>query len=92
MLMYQTCVDASNINGFCWCVKRYVVALTKMMYYLFERSEFILDVVKFGEFIRKKRKERGYNLTQLSEKSGVSHPYLSQIENGKLKKFLLQKY
>ncbi|WP_422657375.1 helix-turn-helix domain-containing protein [Paenibacillus sp. EC2-1] len=45
-----------------------------------------MDIVKFGEYIRGKRKAMGYNLTQLSEESGVSHPYLSQIENGKLKK------
>lgn len=37
-----------------------------------------------GAFIRRKRTERGWNQTQLSEHSGVDRPYLSQIESGKV--------
>lgn len=39
----------------------------------------------FGEYLRELRKEKGLTLTQLSEISGVSHPYISQIENDKFK-------
>ncbi|ASA21281.1 helix-turn-helix domain-containing protein [Paenibacillus donghaensis] len=45
-----------------------------------------MNITEFGEYIRDLRKKKGYNLTELAEKTGVSHPYLSQIENGKLKK------
>lgn len=38
---------------------------------------------QFGEYLRKQRKSKGLTLVELSEKSGVSQPYLSQIENGK---------
>lgn len=37
----------------------------------------------FGEYIRGLRKKKGYTLVQLSKESGVSNPYLSQIENDK---------
>jgi transcriptional regulator with XRE-family HTH domain len=43
-----------------------------------------LDIVELGEFLKARRKELGYTLSKLAELSGVSHPYLSQIENGKL--------
>lgn len=39
----------------------------------------------FGEFLRKSRKEKGLTLIELSKKSGVSNPYISQIENNKFK-------
>lgn len=46
-----------------------------------------MDLVQFGEYIRSLRKKRGLTITKLAELSGVSHPYLSQIENGKKKNF-----
>ncbi|WP_312474149.1 helix-turn-helix transcriptional regulator [Neobacillus sp.] len=46
-----------------------------------------MDVVEFGIYIKELRKNAGLTLSKLSEVSGVSHPYLSQIENGKLKKY-----
>jgi HTH-type transcriptional regulator, competence development regulator len=41
------------------------------------------DPKQLGEYLRKQRKKKGLTLVELSEKSGVSQPYLSQIENGK---------
>ena len=38
---------------------------------------------EFGKFIRKKRKDKNITLVQLAKKTGLSQPYLSQIENGK---------
>lgn len=46
-----------------------------------------MDLVQFGSYIKELRKKRGLTLASLSALSGVSHPYLSQIENGKLKNF-----
>ncbi|SDM18295.1 transcriptional repressor LexA [Bacillus sp. OK048] len=41
------------------------------------------DLIKFGEYLRELRKERGLSIRQLEKKTGVSNAYLSQIENGK---------
>lgn len=41
-----------------------------------------MEAIKFGEYIRAKRKEKKLSIKKLSELSGVSHPYISQIENG----------
>lgn len=41
------------------------------------------DPKEFGIYIRELRKQRGLTLVELYKKSGVSQPYLSQIENGK---------
>lgn len=38
---------------------------------------------ELGRFIRSKRKGKSTTLVQLAEKTGLSQPYLSQIENGK---------
>lgn len=38
---------------------------------------------KFGEKLRKLRKEKGLSIRKLSELSGVAHSYLSQVETGK---------
>ena len=35
-----------------------------------------------GEEIRQRRKSRGLSISQLAKVSGVSQPYISQIENG----------
>lgn len=40
---------------------------------------------KIGDFFRARRKARGLTITELSKKSKVSHPYISQIETGKFK-------
>lgn len=37
----------------------------------------------FGDYLRKLRKDKRLTLVELSELSGVSNPYLSQIENNK---------
>ena len=42
-----------------------------------------MDLVMFGSYLKEKRKAKGLTLVQLAEQVGVSHPYLSQIENGK---------
>lgn len=36
-----------------------------------------------GEFIRENREKKGISIRELSRLSGVSHPYISQIETGK---------
>ncbi|WP_181884622.1 helix-turn-helix domain-containing protein [Neobacillus piezotolerans] len=46
-----------------------------------------MDINDFGSYIKKLRKDKGLTLAKLAELSGVSHPYISQIENGKLKSF-----
>lgn len=44
-----------------------------------------MDKKEFGQFIKDKRKKLGLTMAELSAKSGVSHPYISQIENGHFK-------
>lgn len=51
------------------------------------RGVLIVDLIQFGSYIKELRKKKGLTLASLSALSGVSHPYLSQIENGKLKNF-----
>ncbi len=38
--------------------------------------------MEFGEFVKKHREEKGLTITALAEQSGISRPYLSQIEAG----------
>lgn len=38
---------------------------------------------EFGNYLKQLRTERGLTIRQLTEKSGVSNAYLSQLENGK---------
>ncbi len=39
--------------------------------------------MEFGRRIREQRKERGWTLTELGDKAGVSAGFLSDLENGK---------
>jgi DNA-binding XRE family transcriptional regulator len=48
-------------------------------------QELDLDDETIGDYLKARRKEKGLTITQLSEISGVSHPYISQIENDKFK-------
>ena len=43
----------------------------------------ITDAKSFGEAIRKRRKELGYTQAWLSEFSGFSISFISDLENGK---------
>ena len=43
----------------------------------------VTDVKAFGEIIRKRRKELGYTQAYLSEFSGFSVSFISDLENGK---------
>ena len=43
----------------------------------------ITDAGSFGETIRKRRKELGYTQAYLSEFSGFSVSFISDLENGK---------
>ena len=43
----------------------------------------ITDAKSFGEMIRKRRKELGYTQSWLSEFSGFSISFISDLENGK---------
>lgn len=42
-----------------------------------------MDSKEFGMYLKKARSERKLTLSELSKLSGLSQPYLSQIENGK---------
>lgn len=42
-----------------------------------------MDLIEFGQFLKKLRKKKGITLAQLANEAKVSHSYLSQIENGK---------
>jgi len=39
--------------------------------------------INIGEFIKTLRKQKGLSARKLAEKSGVSQPYISQLETGK---------
>jgi len=41
-----------------------------------------IAVESFGDFIRERRRSAQLSLRQLAEQTGVSNPYLSQIERG----------
>jgi len=36
----------------------------------------------FGEYLKRVRKEKKVTMRELSRRSGVSHPYVSQLESG----------
>lgn len=42
-----------------------------------------MDPKEFGSYIKKIRTEKGLSITEMAKNAGISHPYLSQIENGK---------
>lgn len=39
--------------------------------------------MELGQYLKKMRKEKKITLREAAKRSGVSHPYLSQLENGK---------
>lgn len=41
-----------------------------------------MESQSIGEFIRSKRKGKGLSVRELARRTGVSHPYLSQLETG----------
>lgn len=41
-----------------------------------------MESQSIGEFIRSKRKEKGLSVRELARRTGVSQPYLSQLETG----------
>ena len=43
----------------------------------------ITDAASFGKAVRKRRKELGYTQSWLSEFSGLSVTFISDLENGK---------
>lgn len=42
--------------------------------------------MEFGEYLKNVRKNKNLSLRELSSLTGISHPYLSQLENGKNKR------
>lgn len=47
----------------------------------------LMPVAEFnGDYFMKLRKEKGYTLRQTEDATGISNSYLSQFENGKIKK------
>lgn len=58
---------------------------SQLCYYNGNKSERRCSMKKispFGEEIKRIRKSKGISIRSLSERSGVSHSYISQIENG----------
>ena len=47
-------------------------------------EQYTLVAKEIGKAVRSLRKERGITLNQLSSDCGLSQPYLSQVENGKV--------
>jgi SOS regulatory protein LexA len=47
------------------------------------RGDLMTEIKEFGNYLKKLRKENGLTIRQLTEKSGVSNAYLSQLETGK---------
>jgi transcriptional regulator with XRE-family HTH domain len=47
-------------------------------------SRYEIEIKRFGENVKKWRKERGMTQEQLAEKAGVPRPNLSKIESGQL--------
>jgi len=43
----------------------------------------VLTMTFLGDFLKEKRKEKRMSLRELSRRSGISQPYLSQLETGK---------
>ena len=43
----------------------------------------ITDTASLGEYIRTRRKEKGYTQKDLTELTGISSSFLSDLENGK---------
>lgn len=43
----------------------------------------VTDTVSLGEMIRKRRKTQGYTQKELTELTGISSSFLSDLENGK---------
>lgn len=39
--------------------------------------------MNLGDYVRKVRKEKNLSLRETAKRCGISHPYLSQLENGK---------
>lgn len=39
--------------------------------------------MEFGEYLRSLRREKGLSIQKLSERSGISNAYISQVETGK---------
>lgn len=42
-------------------------------------------ILEFGEYIKRLRRDKGISLRELARRTGVSQPYLSQLETGKYK-------
>jgi len=42
-----------------------------------------MDQIEFGKYLKSLRKQKGLTIIELSNQSGVSNPYISQLENGK---------
>src|SRR5690625_2858457 len=44
-----------------------------------------MKTIKFKDYLKEKREEKGESITGLSKLSGISRPYLSQLESGNRK-------
>jgi HTH-type transcriptional regulator, competence development regulator len=87
-LLYQQYVVVSNTKLFLLLCQRlfiFVVVSSTINYDIGERRRCAVDVAEFGLYIKSLREQKGLTLSKLAKLSGVSHPYLSQIENGRTK-------
>lgn len=74
-------------------LSRFILVSQHLFLFLLVYQKFVYTVIversvvemseEIGKYLRSLRKARGLTLTELSAMSGVSHPYISQIENGK---------
>ena len=44
-----------------------------------------MDKITLGAYLKSLRNARGFSLREVEEKSGISNPFLSQLESGKVK-------
>jgi len=49
-------------------------------------EDIINDMEQLSVYLKKTRKEKGLTLRAVQQATGVSNPYLSQLENGKIRK------
>jgi transcriptional regulator with XRE-family HTH domain len=45
-----------------------------------------MDKLTLGTYLKSLRSAQGFSLREVEEKSGISNPFLSQLESGKVKK------
>lgn len=50
------------------------------------RHQFLIEILEFSKSLKKHRLSKRMTLREVEKQSGLSNAYLSQLENGKIKK------